>query len=87
MYAGTLIDAPAAGLRPLAFSGIQVISPELFGLMTETGVFSITAVYLRLAAAGENIKGFLDESPFWCDIGDMERLERVRLRAAAGGAL
>ncbi|MDO8803401.1 MAG: nucleotidyltransferase family protein [Elusimicrobiota bacterium] len=71
----------AAGLNPFAFSGIQVISPEIFPKMTEDGVFSITGVYLRLAAAGEKIKGFEDRSPFWCDIGDLERLEAVRLRA------
>lgn len=76
-------EAAGAGLRPLAFSGIQVLSPEIFGKMTETGVFSVTAVYLRLAAAGEKINGFEDKSPFWCDIGDLERLEAVRLRAAA----
>jgi len=70
------------GLRPLAFSGIQVISPELLKKMTEEGVFSITAVYLRLAAAGEKIKGFEDKSPFWSDIGDPARLETVRRRAA-----
>ncbi|HBA59587.1 MAG TPA: hypothetical protein DCZ92_01945 [Elusimicrobia bacterium] len=68
------------GLKPLAFSGIQVLSPEIFGKMTEEGVFSITPVYLRLAAAGEKIKGFEDSSPFWCDIGDLERLETVRRR-------
>lgn len=72
-------------LRPLAFSGIQVISPGLFGKMTESGVFSITGVYLRLAAAGERIKGFEDKSGFWCDIGDLERLEAVRRRAAVDG--
>jgi len=76
-------EAAAPGLRPFAFSGIQVVSPEIFGKMSETGVFSITAVYLRLAAAGEKIKGSEDKSPFWCDIGDLERLESVRFRAAS----
>ncbi|MEK7722269.1 MAG: nucleotidyltransferase family protein [Elusimicrobiota bacterium] len=73
--------APSGG-KPFAFSGIQVISPEIFSKMTEDGVFSITGVYLRLAAAGEKIKGFEDSSSFWRDIGDPERLEAVRLRAA-----
>ncbi len=74
-------DGPAApGLTPFAFSGIQVLSPEIFGRITETGVFSLPSVYLRLAAAGERIKGFRDDSVFWGDIGDMERLESVRLR-------
>lgn len=75
-------DLPRPGLAPLAFSGIQVISPALLPGMTEDGVFSITAVYLRLAAAGEVIKGFEDKSSFWSDIGDPERLAAVRARAA-----
>lgn len=77
-------EISAPGLRPLAFSGIQVLSPEIFGKITEDGVFSVTPVYLRLAAAGEKIKGFEDKSDFWCDIGDMARLQAVRERAAAG---
>ncbi|MHB0995106.1 MAG: nucleotidyltransferase family protein [Elusimicrobiales bacterium] len=77
-------EAAGAGLKALAFSGIQAISPGIFAKMTEEGVFSLTAVYLRLAAAGEKIKGFEDRSGFWCDIGDLERLEAVRRRAAGG---
>lgn len=79
-------EVEGAGLKPFAFSGIQVVSPEIFAGISETGVFSITGVYLRLAAAGEKIAGFEDKSPFWCDIGDLERLEAVRRRAAAAAA-
>ena len=78
-------EGAPAGLRPFAFSGIQVLSPGIFPKLTEDGVFSITGAYLRLAAAGEKIKGFEDKSPFWRDIGDLERLEAVRLRAAGAG--
>ena len=77
-------EAAAAGLRPFAFSGIQVISPALLAEMRETGVFSVTGVYLRLAGEGKLIKGFEDRSPYWSDIGDVERLEAVRFRAAEG---
>jgi NDP-sugar pyrophosphorylase family protein len=75
---GRETEKVSAGLKPLAFSGIQVISKELLSKISETGVFSIAGVYLRLAAAGEKIKGFKDTSPFWNDIGDLERLEAVR---------
>lgn len=74
-------EVSGPGLRALAFSGIQVLSPGIFHRMTEEGVFSLTAVYLRLAAAGERIKGFEDRSAFWSDIGDAARLEEVRRRA------
>lgn len=77
-------DVSSEGLRPLAFSGIQVISPEIFGQMREEGVFSVTQVYLRLAAEGRTVRGFVDRTPFWSDVGDLERLEAVRLRAASG---
>lgn len=76
-----------AGLRALAFSGIQVLSPAIFGKLTETGVFSITASYLRLAAAGEKVRGFEDRSQFWCDIGNLERLEAVRRRYERAGLI
>ena len=62
----------------LAFSGVQVISPEIFPLMTESGVFSITDVYLRLAGAGSGIKGFRMDAFYWQDIGTLEKLESLR---------
>ncbi|MBU2572485.1 MAG: nucleotidyltransferase family protein [Elusimicrobia bacterium] len=62
----------------LAFNGVHVISPEIFKLMTETGIFSITGVYLRLAGAGSKIKGFRADEFYWQDIGTPEKLEALR---------
>jgi NDP-sugar pyrophosphorylase family protein len=59
-------------LRPLAFSGIHVISPRLFSLMTEEGVFAIIAPYLRLAAQGEKILAFRSDEYQWRDLGRLE---------------
>ena len=76
---GRLEKEPApAGLSPLAFSGVQVLSPDIFEKMTESGVFSITDVYLRLAAAGEKITGFRNDACYWQDIGSVEKLEDLR---------
>src|SRR5882762_3284470 len=47
-----LVRAPL-NLQALAFSGIHVISPRLLSEMTEEGVFSIIATYLRLAGQGK----------------------------------
>ncbi|MCX5785123.1 MAG: nucleotidyltransferase family protein [Elusimicrobia bacterium] len=65
-------------LTQLAFSGVQVISPDIFGKMTESGVFSITDVYLRLAGEGEKIMGFRNDACYWQDIGSVDKLENLR---------
>lgn len=57
-----------------AFSGIQVLSPEIFDLIEEKGKFSITALYLRLAEK-HTIKGWIDESEFWLDLGKPGQIE------------
>ncbi len=55
-------------LEMLAFSGIQVLSPEIFTLITEEGKFSLTSLYLRLAK-DHFIKGFRDRGSIWRDVG------------------
>ena len=58
--------------KALAFSGIHVISPRLFSLMAEEGVFSIIAPYLRLAAQGEKIIAFRSDEYQWRDLGRLD---------------
>lgn len=55
-------------ITPLAFSGIQVISPKLFSLVNNDGKFSVTPMYLKLSES-EKIMGFIDNSDFWLDLG------------------
>ena len=59
----------SARMEALAFSGVHVISPRIFSLMTEDGAFSIIPTYLRLAAQGENILGFHADEYYWRDLG------------------
>jgi NDP-sugar pyrophosphorylase family protein len=63
-------------LSQLAFSGIQVLSPHFFDLITETGKFSVIETYLRLAST-QKIIGFHDKSPFWIDIGKPGEIENA----------
>ena len=51
------ISFPRRSLREKAFSGIHILSPEIFPLMQQQGKFSIIDVYLELAAASP-ILGF-----------------------------
>ena len=58
---------------PLAFSGIHLIEPSVFQLITERGKFSIVELYLRLAT-DEPIYGFNDSSSQWMDLGKPNEL-------------
>jgi mannose-1-phosphate guanylyltransferase len=60
--------------QALAFSGIHVISPRLFAMMNEEGVFSIITSYLRLAAQGEKILAFRADKYYWRDLGTPENV-------------
>lgn len=63
-----------ANARPLAFSGIHIIRPELLDLISEEGKFPIMDLYLRLAK-DHLIKGFIDESDLWMDLGKPDQLK------------
>lgn len=72
------VRAPAGDVRAVPFAGIHVISPRIFGLLTERGAFSILDPYLRLAGAGERILPFRVDGHTWIDIGRPEQLEQAR---------
>jgi NDP-sugar pyrophosphorylase family protein len=61
----------------MAYSGFHIIQPEIFSLMPETDRFSVTDFYLELAKT-HLIKGFIDNSDLWMDVGKPEQLEEVR---------
>ena len=71
------IVRPSTRLESLAFSGIHVISPRLLPMLTEDGVFSIVASYLRLAGKGEQIIGFSADEYYWRDLGRIEDLQQA----------
>jgi NDP-sugar pyrophosphorylase family protein len=60
-----------------AFSGVHIVSPEIFNLITENGVFSLTEVYLRLATY-HKIIGYPHNSGYWLDAGSPEKLNEAR---------
>jgi NDP-sugar pyrophosphorylase family protein len=66
-----------ATVQPLAFCGIHVISPRIFSLISEDGVFPIVPVYLRLAAEGEKILAFRADEYYWRDLGKPESVRQV----------
>jgi NDP-sugar pyrophosphorylase family protein len=75
---------PVESPTPLAFNGIHVISPRIFDLMSEEGVFSIIPTYLRLAAAGESIRCYRADEFYWRDLGRPDHIEQAARDIAAG---
>jgi NDP-sugar pyrophosphorylase family protein len=64
-------------MHALAFSGIHVISPRFLPMMTESGVFSIFASYLRVAGQGEKILAYRADENYWRDLGRPENIEQA----------
>jgi mannose-1-phosphate guanylyltransferase len=64
-------------LKPLAFSGIHIISPRLLPMLTEDGIFSIITSYLRLAGRSEKIQAFRTDDYYWRDLGRVEDLSQA----------
>lgn len=70
--------APA---RRYGFSGVQIISPEVFEFMRyQPEVFSIIETYMSAAKAQRRISAFDMLDVYWADIGTAARLEELRAR-------
>jgi NDP-sugar pyrophosphorylase family protein len=65
------ISIPGKELREKAFSGIHMISPEIFPLMHRQGKFSIVDVYLELTGT-HSILGFDHSGSKFMDVGRPE---------------
>jgi NDP-sugar pyrophosphorylase family protein len=80
MFRGRALPADSAhppGIQALAFSGIHVLSPSIFGKITEDGAFSIIDTYVRLAALGEKIVGYRADECYWRDLGRPQNVEQA----------
>jgi NDP-sugar pyrophosphorylase family protein len=64
------------GLDETGFSGIQVISPEMFDKMP-AGIYSLTSLYLMLARENR-IMTFRHDEGYWFDCGTPANLEKIR---------
>ncbi|MFZ0914838.1 MAG: nucleotidyltransferase family protein [Candidatus Korobacteraceae bacterium] len=73
----TELVRPSHDMQALAFCGVHVISPRLFGKMTEAGVFSIIDCYLRLAGREEKILAFRADEYYWHDLGTPDKVKQA----------
>jgi NDP-sugar pyrophosphorylase family protein len=71
-----LVKGNRIDLQALAFSGIQVVDPKIFSLLTEEGKFSIIDAYLRLSKT-EKIMAYLHQYDYWFDLGTVQQLHEA----------
>lgn len=63
----------------LAFSGVQIISPDLIPFfLNKTPPFSTITTFLDAAANGKKITSYRCDNSYWCDVGTLESLEAAR---------
>lgn len=72
------VGEPRGAIERIGFCGVHVISPRIFDLITERGVFSIIPLYLRLSREGFRIAPYSIDGSTWIDIGKPEQLEQAR---------
>jgi len=72
----------------LAFSGIQVVSREIFRYMEdEQGEFSSITTYLKAAQAQKKVWAYRMDSAYWLDMGTPNKLAELRQLLGPSGEL
>ncbi len=66
-----IIIRPSSQLTPLAFSGVQILSPGILSYLPEEQVFSLTDYYLQLAAQNIAVTYYDHSDGFWRDVGQI----------------
>lgn len=76
--AGVYGQMDETGLTPLPFSGVSMVSPELFPLMpADEHPYPVFGAYLDIAK-NHHIGYFMHSSEHWLDVGTPEAVERAK---------
>ncbi len=67
---------PDTPLHPLAFSGIQLVSPSIFNYFPDKDIFSLVDLYLESARI-ENIFAYVHDTDYWFDAGSIEKIGEI----------
>lgn len=71
-----IVNEPEEELSPLAFSGVQIVSPELFEHFPSANRFSLIELYLSAASTGR-ITGYIHDEDEWHDLGTPESIRMI----------
>jgi NDP-sugar pyrophosphorylase family protein len=64
-------------IKKYAFSGIHIISKEIFPMMPSQNIFSIMELYLSIME-NHRISPFIHEAAHWFDVGKISDMEHIR---------
>ncbi|MGB5350094.1 MAG: NDP-sugar synthase [Polyangiales bacterium] len=80
----SLLGTPSDGrvCEALMFTGVQILSPEAFSTMPESGCV-IRSAYRHWVDHGAPVLGVIDASP-WADLGTVSEYQRLNLELASG---
>lgn len=67
------MGAALQNTEEIAFSGVQIVEPEIFQFMKIEGAYSLTHLYLDLCNT-HVIKGYVHNNGYWNDVGKHEEL-------------
>ena len=68
----------------VAFTGMHVLSPDIFQFLPQDHPADIIDIYLKLVAEGESIGACYFQDHYWIDIGNPEKYLQAHLDLAAG---
>lgn len=67
------VNLPCTNFTQFAFSGIHVVSPELFSFLANNKSFSIIDTYLEISRQ-KKITAYNHTSDYWFDIGSIDKM-------------
>lgn len=73
-----IVRSECQDLRRFAFSGIHILSTDIFKFIKQSGKFSIIDTYLQLAAK-HKVTGFVHNPVNWVDMGKPDELAKAEL--------
>ncbi|HRZ42338.1 MAG TPA: sugar phosphate nucleotidyltransferase [Bacteroidales bacterium] len=71
------VKNPSDKCTPVAFSGIQIVSPAIFRHFPSSSRFGLVEFYLRAAAAGDPVVPYLHDEDLWADLGTIEKIKSI----------
>jgi mannose-1-phosphate guanylyltransferase len=79
--------SPGSGAgAPLAYTGVQVVSPRMFQYLPDRGPYNLVTAWREAIAAGEKLATVVVTGHFWQDLGTPEAYLRAHQRLLLGEA-